>query len=228
MSDIYPNQRSPRFSAAELSYSQVKQMIVNGQLAPGTILSENELAKTLGLSRTPLRQALERLQSERFIYRLPNGRIKVTSLSAAEAEDLFRVRMAMECLVVEEAARNLKPEWAQKLRELAYKITVIAATGLGQELSQLGEEFHYTLVAIASNSYAAWVLSQLRDHIKRYRSIGPNQSPTRRAQAAQEHVKIIELMLSGKTEEARAVMRQHVENSLNTLLIYIKQNLNTK
>src|SRR4051794_21344954 len=97
------------------AYEQVKRMILSGELAPGTFLAERQLAARLGMSKTPVRSALERLESEGFLSISPQQGAVVRDLSSHEISELYEVRMALETFVAGRVAGRLSPAQVQRL-----------------------------------------------------------------------------------------------------------------
>lgn len=213
-----------RATAKDLAYARIKEDILTGRLGPGSSVTEDELAKTLGLSRTPLREAIRALEMEELLVRLPNGRLAVPGIDSTHLRHLFSVRKALERLVVESVCREASDEDIhQALYPIVSGIESALEAGLGGETSRYGEQFHYALVDLSRNRIAARLLVQLRDHIRRYRSIGPAHSPERRAQAAREHISIFRLIKSRQAEEAGRAMEEHIDNGMQVAVRYLDE-----
>ncbi len=214
---------TPRTSVADAVYERLKKMIVEGELAPALSVSETQLAALVGSGRTPLREALKRLEAERLVERMPNGRLTIPTLSAEEARELFAVRSALESLVVEEACRRMTDEWAARLREMERSVEVLAGAGLIAEALRRSDAFHFALVDLAGNSVAKWALDALRGRLQRYRAVAPAHSPEVVLTAAREHLALVELMIAGRAEEASRLMRQHVEIAMRETVPLLKE-----
>lgn len=212
-----------RISGAQLAYERMKAMIGNGEILPGTRISEAEVSALLGLGRTPVREALERLHAEGFVIRSANGRLAVASLSVREAADLFAVRVVLEEMVAEEATRNATPESLDGLRKTVTAMELAASAGLGAEVARYGEEFHYRLLEMAGNAVTKRLLQNLREHIRRYRSVAPKSDIGRCEIAAREHRQIYEAVASRDAEKAGRLMREHLRNSTVALLQSLKE-----
>jgi DNA-binding GntR family transcriptional regulator len=197
-------------------YHALLEAIVRGQLRPGAWLSEANLATQLEVSRTPLREALQRLQSDLLVERGQNGKLYVRGLSSKEARDLYAVRASLEVLTVEEAARNMTGSKLATLEESLERMRLAAEQV--EDVAEGGRDFHDVLLEIAANEITSWVLGQLKPHIDRYRFLSTRTSQERRLQAIREHEEIYEALREGDVESAKSTMRRHIENGRETVL----------
>ncbi len=214
-----------RSGVVDVAYRQLKELIIRSDLPPASSISESELATLIGISRTPLREALRLLTSEGFVCRLSNGRLTVAAISIKEVRELYQVRSSLESLVVEIAASKLTDEWVQRLRGLQRTNEVLAAAGLIAESVKQGDEFHFALVELADNAVATGFLTQLRERLRRYRQIASVHSPNRAITAVREHLEILEMMVAGRPEDAASIMRRHVENSTTALISFLEERM---
>jgi DNA-binding GntR family transcriptional regulator len=197
-------------------YQVLRELIVRSQLKPGAWLSESNLAKQLEVSRTPLREALQRLQSDLLIERGQNGKLYVRGLSCKEASDLYAVRASLEQLTVEEAAANMTGSKLATLEEVLERMKL--ETGQVEAVAEGGREFHDVLLEIADNEITSWVLGQLKPHIDRYRFLSTRTGQERRLQAVREHEEIYGALREGDVESAKAAMKRHIENGRANVL----------
>lgn len=198
-------------------YYALLEAIVRGQLKPGAWLSEASLATQLEVSRTPLREALQRLQSDLLIERGQNGKLYVRSLSSKGARDLYAVRLSLEEMNVGEAAANMTGAKLATLAESLERMRLAASQV--EDVAEGGRDFHDVLLEIAGNEITSWVLGQLKPHIDRYRFLSTRVSQERGLQAVREHEEIYEALRKGDVESAKSAMRRHIENGRETVLI---------
>lgn len=210
--------QSRRVSAGDMTYEHVKRAILDGRLAPGESLVEEPLAEQLGVSRTPLREALQRLVVDELIIRLPNGRLQVAPLSVQQVKELFDVRSLLEGLVAKQAALRITPEAREQLRRVTEAIEAAAREGLTEAVSLHGEEFHTMLYEFSGNRYATRLLTHLKDQVRRYRRIGPVVDAQRPEQASREHRHMFELIAAGQADGVEAAMREHIAASLSAIV----------
>lgn len=215
----------PRTSVADTACRQLKEMIIRGEIGHASSISEADLAARLGVSRTPLREALRELEAQRFVCRLPNGRLDLVAMSTKEVTDLYQVRSVLEGLVVESATQELTDDWAARLAELQRAHEVLATAGLLSEASTQGDAFHYALIQLADNEVASGVLSRIRDRLRTYRQIVNEENPGRALTAAAEHRQVLEMMLARRPEDAGRMMRQHINDGTRTLVSALDRRL---
>jgi DNA-binding GntR family transcriptional regulator len=214
---LEPLQRR-RISAGDIAYEDVKRAILDGRIPPGEALVEENLAEQLQVSRTPLREALQRLVADELVLRLSNGRLQVAPLSVQQVRELFDVRAALEGLVAKQAATQVTPDACEQLRRVTQAIEAAARDGRTEAVSLHGEEFHTILYGLSGNRYVTRLLTQLKDQIRRYRRIGPVVDAQRALQAAKEHRYLFELIASGKADEVETAMRFHIAASLSAVV----------
>jgi DNA-binding GntR family transcriptional regulator len=197
-------------------YHALLEAIVRGQVRPGAWLSEVSLATQLEVSRTPLREALQRLQSDLLIERGQNGKLYVRGLSVKEARDLYAVRASLEELTVEEVAANVTAAKLATLKEILERMR--SAIDQVEDVAEGGRDFHDVLLEIGGNEITSWTLGQLKPHIDRYRFLSTRTSLERGTQAVREHEEIFESLRDGNVEAAKASMKRHIEMGRETVL----------
>ena len=203
-----------RLSTKDLVYLELKNRIIEGFLKPNQSVNEDQLAAELEVSRTPVREAVQRLETEELIIRLPNGRLKVAPISAREVNEIFAVRGLLEGLVAKEAIQKAGDEDIRELGEITVKIVEAAEQDRRSDVVRYGSEFHAFLYRLSGNKTAAKILNQLNDHIARYRRLGPTRNLERSRQAAREHQEMFEAARNRDATLVEELMRRHISNSL--------------
>lgn len=212
-----------RRGARDIAYSQLRQLIVGGELEPGSSVAELELAARLGLSRTPLRESVKALETQGFLTRLPNGRLIVTPLSRRGLLDLFATRLAIERLIVQSVVTEATDsDIEEALGPIATSIRKSLEVPL-PEARHFGERLHYAMAEICPNKVASTILWELRDRIAPYRRIGPDHNPERRRQAARDHLTIYEMVKGRQLYEAVLLLEEHIQRSQETALKYLTE-----
>ncbi len=148
-------------SASEQTYSTLLARIQRGELQPGAFLVESELAATLGVSRTPVREAIRRLAAEGLVRAEGRRRAQVRDFAANEVEELFEIRARLESYAAQRAATRLTPLQLQQLREL--DAAMHALLGSSDDLTvarfaTLNDIFHHTILDAAAARHLAAVL----------------------------------------------------------------------
>jgi DNA-binding GntR family transcriptional regulator len=196
-----------RVSGAHVVYAALRDRITGHDLAPGTRLNETELAASLSVSRTPLREALRMLLAEGLVHQLPTGGMVVAPLDAEDMRELYVVRAALEGVVAREACARLTEADFAELDALIDQMGRLL--DYPAEMLRLGQRFHARLLAAAGNRRAEQLLRQLRGHIDRYQAITATIDP-RRHDAYREHQAILKELRARDADAAEARMRAHV------------------
>lgn len=203
-------------SVSDAVYSAVRQAIIEGRLEAGAVMQESVLARDLGVSRTPLREAMERLRSEALIERTTSGRLRVTTLSTKDAEDAINVREALEGMVGRLVAERFRTsDLVQEDIGPVFEVVRQQAALTGGEdpvrLMTLGDEFHRSIWMLTENDWLVRYLNQILASLRRYRYILWNDS-TRRKQNIVAHEELLRTLAKGDPDEAEHSMRAHIRS----------------
>ncbi|MBP3039818.1 GntR family transcriptional regulator [Bacillaceae bacterium Marseille-Q3522] len=199
----------------DIAYAELKQRIINGELEPGKIIQEESLAEVLGVSRTPLREAIQRLEIEDFLVRQANGRLKVVSVSLMEVEEIFIARSMIEGYIARHAASSASAEDVKKLTVILEKIKQSFLLGFNHDFVTYGFEFHDYLAKISGLYTFAKMLDHLHDHSLRYCRFVSLHGDWN-IKADEEHSLILQQIAEGNKEGAEEAMRDHILSSLST------------
>lgn len=212
--------RSRRLSK-DNTYYALKQKIIDSELEPNQPVHEEKLAALLGVSRTPLREAIQRLENENFLVRQPNGRLRVATVTIKEVEEIFLIRSMLEGYIARSAAKNATDEDIHNLSTIVKKIKQSFQLGDNQNFVSYGFEFHDYLSEISQLTTFEKVLNQLRDHSLRYcRFVSMHGDWSK--QADEGHDLIFQMIAEKNEEGAEQAMRAHILSSLSTALKRIK------
>lgn len=201
------DERGRRRDAGSPTYEQLRSLIVERELPPGTPLSAPELAEQLGVSRTPVREAIATLVVEGLAVRSGTNRTMVAPVSVEELEHVYDTRARLEGLIASDAARRATES---DIAELARQVDLMDR--LRDDYTQVvrfGAEFHDALQRIGGNVLAENLLRIVRGHVDRYRDL-TSQRPGRASQATDEHRAIFEAVRTHDPETAERVMREHI------------------
>jgi DNA-binding GntR family transcriptional regulator len=198
----------PPSSSAERAYEYVKGRLLDGRYAGGTLLSENELARRLGVSRTPVREAFLHLEGEGLLALYPRRGALVVPISASEAEDLLEARMLIEPHCARRAAAH-HTDLGPALREsIAEHEQALAAGGGGFIVAD--RKFHRMIVAANDNPLLTRLYDSLRDRHQRIAATTLAREPTRIARFIAEHREIAAAIERGDSEAAAELTAAHV------------------
>ncbi|GLU46553.1 GntR family transcriptional regulator [Nocardiopsis ansamitocini] len=200
-------------------YETLKEEIVSWRLAPGSLLTEVEIASRVGASRTPIREALARLVREGLVRPLPGRGLVVTEVSVEGVAELFQMREALEIYATRLAARNGSPEVFTDLHE---RLRVVAETpreevGDLTAYYALSQEFDDAVAEATRNSYLRTALHELGGHQVRLRRL-VRRTPDRAFDAAAEHMAICAAIREHDENGAARAVAEHIRISLDAIL----------
>ena len=202
-------------SKGSLAYSELRRLILSGGLAPGSRISQYELAENMQMSITPLREAIRRLSSEGLIIMDTHRDSRVADMSAAEAQELLEIRLSLEPSATELAAHRRTDADIATMRAAAANLLPVTRVW-GEEAITAHREFHRAVYAASHNTTMIKLLDDLWDKSDRYRRIGlelpPGDEP--RTIDLNQHHQILELVIAGDGTGARELARTHIANSL--------------
>lgn len=200
LGDVHPPLR-------ELAATELRRLILSGELAPGSRLVEDRLAERLGVSRNPIREALRALSAEGFVEVLPRRGACVALLSPADAENLFDVRMALEPVGARLAARRGTAQGVLGLRALLAQSQAATEAGELDRLADLNTAFHCAVVALGGNDYLTSVSGPM---VRRAQWVFRHGAAARAPHSWSEHRDLLEAVASGDEGAAEAEARRHV------------------
>lgn len=193
------------------AYRRLLEEIRNGALLPGARLREIELAERMGISRTPVREAIRQLESDGLVAHLPRQGATIRSLDHAEVVELYEMRAVLEGTAARLAARAASDI---ELAELAALNGELAAAPAGAQAREVNRIFHRTLIEAARNRFLIKAMSALQ---KTLLILGPTTlaEPDRAAGAVAEHAAVLDALLARDGAQAEVAMRAHVEAALS-------------
>jgi DNA-binding GntR family transcriptional regulator len=198
--------------AAEKAYSLVKKRILSGKYEPSLRLTEQEIADASGVSRTPVREALRRLQSEGLVRVTANQGAVVTDWSDDDTDDVFELRALLEPYGAARAATRITPEGLERLRALAeaqYRESCERAPGYTGRIGALNSEFHRSLHEFADSARLAMLIPMLVEVPLVMRTFN-KYDKTELVRSASHHLEIVAALEAGDPDWAASIMRSHV------------------
>jgi DNA-binding GntR family transcriptional regulator len=204
--------RIPQRRAAE-AHDRIREMILVGRLAQGSVLSEAELVRQLGMSRTPVREALHRLEAAMYVRPVPGIGYVVIELSELDMINVYRARAVLEGLAAENAATSATRTDLGRLEDLFEEMACAGERGDDGELSRLNGEFHRAIADAGRNSYVLAMLDNIRDVFERLRATALTQ-PRRREASHAEHRELIAALQDRDAVRARELALAHALKAL--------------
>jgi DNA-binding GntR family transcriptional regulator len=200
---------------SELAYARVRELVLTGELAPGTVLNQAILARQIGISTTPLREALRRLAQQGLVELGAHRDARVAPLDATEARDLVELRQDLDPLAAGLAAQR---RTAADLAEMTDSLARLESLPTDPSPAQLTghHRFHAALYRASHNALLVATLDGLWDKTDRYRrhALRAGRSDEEVAQRAEEHRLLVEAVEDRDAAAATDLMRRHVETSL--------------
>ena len=199
-------------------YEILKKRIIEGKLAPGLAINEDEFAKDLYVSKTPLREALRQLEREGLVENIPGRGSTVTHISFQDIREIFELREIIECGAVKRAAMICDVE---KVKAQKKKLEQLHNTGNETENSAWGPEeaVHQFVIRCLNNRKLNETYTDLQNHIIRIRNhFGGRFSSKRRDEKLSEHIEIFDALIQGNIERAEKAVQSHLRNYAAQLL----------
>jgi DNA-binding GntR family transcriptional regulator len=200
----------------ELAYTSVRHAILSGQFRPGDVLREQNLAGKLGVSKTPVREALRELEREGLATSTPHRGVVVVGLSPAAVREIYEMRGALEPLAASLAADRLTEEGAARVRDDLRQMAGAAEARDHEALRLLNVRFHTTLYELCGNARLRRTLLDLQDHVETIRTVEWSV-PGGFEKNHEQHVAIGQAVLGRRPDEAGALMRDHLLRGLELL-----------
>ena len=194
----------------DVVFQTLRQAILRGELKPGERLMEIYLAQKLGVSRTPVREAIRKLELEGLVLMIPRKGAVVAEITISDLEDVLEVRMALEELAVKLACRMITEEQLEQIRILAEEFE---QTLYGEDVgacAQADMKFHEAIYAATGNGRLVQILNNLREQMYRYR-MEYLKDRDAHCQLVQEHAEILEALRARDVERALAASGCHIE-----------------
>ena len=204
------------FTKNDYAYAELQRRILTGVLPAGAVIPQAKLAAEIGVSTTPLREAIRRLSAEGMVELEAHRDARVTPVSANEARHLYQVRENLDPLAAALAARTRTAADIAAISNAFDRLSPIASASDVDALVR-HREFHRTVYRASGNPVLIDILERLWDKADRYRVIGLSHrgdSPDDRSRVTAEHRAIMEAVADGDAERAEALMREHIGNSL--------------
>jgi DNA-binding GntR family transcriptional regulator len=200
---------------SQRAYERVREMVLSGELAPGSVLNQAALAHRLGVSTTPLREALRLLKQQGLVELDAHRDARVTPLDAAEARDLLELRQSLDPLAAGLAAQRRTVEDLERMRAALASLSALRADASPAQLAG-HRTFHAAVYRASHNAVLVEALDGLWDKTDRYRrhALAAGRSEEEVEQRAEEHRALLAAVSDRDAEAAAAIMRAHVETSL--------------
>ncbi len=206
----------------DVVFNALRESILHGELQPGSRLIEVDLAQQLGVSRTPIREAIHKLEQEGLVKMLPRRGARVANISEKNVHDVLEVREALESLAAELAVRRITPQEKIRLRQLEADFSASIGDKNLAVIAQKDEAFHDMIYQATKNQKLQFVISNLREQMYRFRLEYIKDEKSRKL-LVEEHRAIADAIIKGETEQAKAISEVHIQNQEAAILSNLVQ-----
>ncbi len=201
-------------------YGAIREAISDGSLSLNEPLREERLASALGVSRTPVREALVRLTAEGLVELDESGGVRVSALSADDLDEVFALRGALESMALRYACETRDEAGLEELRRIHGASADAVAADDVERLLELNTQFHAALNSLSGKRRLQNLIELLRDQSRRYRVLALYDESERRT-SVDEHGRLIELVAAGDANGAVGLLRTHFERPRQRLVTYV-------
>ncbi|MCI5902685.1 MAG: GntR family transcriptional regulator [Blautia sp.] len=205
----------------DVVFNTLRQAILKGELKPGERLMEIALADKLGVSRTPIREAMRKLELEGLVVMIPRRGAQVANITEKDLNDVLEVRIALESMAIEKACKRMTEEQMLKMRRAEKDFERVMAEGNLVRIAEADVEFHEIIYQAADNARLYQVLSNLREQMYRYRVEYLKEEDTRN-QLIREHEELSRAIRERDVEKAQELSFRHLENQRQAIIRSIR------
>lgn len=208
----------------DVVFENLRNAIRTGILKPGQRLMEIHLAEQLGVSRTPVRDAIRKLELEGYVIMMPRRGTYVANLSIRDVNEVFEIRTALDSLVSGLAAQRITDEELEDLQRLLVEIGKYIEKNDMDKIVEIDTRFHDVLYKASRNNRLVGIISNLREQLTSYRTKSMSY-PGRLRATLEEHRRIVDAIAQGNPVEAQKAAEDHMEKSEQTLLKSMKDTM---
>ena len=195
----------------EMAYERLKDALQHAELQPGEVLSETRLSRALGISRTPVREALHQLAQEGLVQVIPGRAVTVAAPSVRSVMDVVHLRLLLEPELVRLATETIADDEIKGLITTVEKMDVACRSGDHLSWSRADTDFHDILGRACPNRLLAEVVIQMRNRAHHLANIDSQTNPARLTQCTVEHREIADCISARNAEGASQAVREHIE-----------------
>ncbi|MEY8394452.1 GntR family transcriptional regulator [Lachnospiraceae bacterium 45-P1] len=209
----------------DVVFKTLRQAILKGELEPGERLMEIQLAERLGVSRTPIREAIRKLELEGLVLMIPRKGAEVAKISENNLRDVLEVRRSLEELAIDLACQRMTPEELLELTKTEELFSQAIREGDAMRIAQTDERYHEIIYNSTKNDKLVQILNNLREQMYRYR-LEYIKDENKRQILLVEHDQIIKALALRHVHEAKIAIREHIDNQEITILKNLKEQEN--
>lgn len=212
------------YSLGSRVFHMIRENILSGKYKKDEELKEKTIGEELGVSRTPVREALRQLELEGLVTIIPNKGAYVVGISQEDIKDIYEIRCRLEGLCARWAAKNITPEQLDELEENIFLSDFHAGKGNAEQLVELDNKFHEVLYSASNSRELRHVLSDFHHYVQRVRRITLADGH-RAVDSNEEHRKIVEALKQHDADLAEKLANQHIKSTIENMDRYGWDNL---
>ncbi|MGN1266955.1 MAG: GntR family transcriptional regulator [Dorea sp.] len=209
----------------DVVFNTLRQAILRGELKQGERLMEIQLANKLGVSRTPVREAIRKLELEGLVLMIPRKGAEVAEITEKSLKDVLEIRKALEELAVQLACEKITKEELVELKKAGEDFKQVLASKDITEIAEADVRFHDVIYMATDNQKLISLLNNFREQMYRYR-VEYLKKKEVHAQLIAEHDAIVESVTKRNKEKATEIICQHIDNQVNTVVNVIRKKNN--
>lgn len=209
----------------DVVFKTLRQAILKGELEPGERLMEIQLAERLGVSRTPIREAIRKLELEGLVLMIPRKGAEVARISESNLRDVLEVRRSLEELAIDLACQRMTPEELEELKMVQEKFALAIRSGDAMQIAETDERYHEIIYLSTKNEKLVQILNNLREQMYRYR-LEYIKDEDKRQILLIEHEHILKALSLRHVQEAKQAVREHIDNQEITIRKNLKEQEN--
>lgn len=206
----------------DVIFETLRKAIISGDIKPGERLMEVSLAEQMGVSRTPVREAIRRLEAEGLVTMVPRKGTHVSELSSKDIIDVLEVRGVLDKLATKLAAKRIQPQQIRALESIHKQFVSCIEKENFENAVRKDIEFHDAIYAASGNSRLIGVLASLREHIFRFRVLYLRDLNIAE-HVEQEHQQILDALKEGNAELASELSEKHIRNQMDSIIEALNQ-----
>lgn len=206
----------------DVVFNTLRDAILTGKLVPGERLMENQLAEKLGVSRTPVREALRMLELENLVELVPRKGAQVLDMSEKDIVNILEVRSALEGLATALACKKMTKEELQQLKELEEDFEKAVTDDDVEQFVDIDEDFHDMIFAATENDKLINIFRNLRIQLYRYRMAQAKNNETSMSTIVAHHRSIIRAIENHDGEEGASIAHGHIKYQTESILRFVR------
>ncbi|KPU44199.1 HTH-type transcriptional regulator McbR [Oxobacter pfennigii] len=218
---LFKNDGTEKYSLRGKIFSILRQQILDGKYQSGDSLVETKLAEELGVSRTPIREAIRQLELEGLVDSVPNKGVIVKGITEKDIEDIYTIRKVLEGLAAKWAVEKFTEEELTELKDIFDLMEFYTRKNDIEQVAKLNTRFHEVIFKATKSSVLQNILTDFQYYVQwvRYESL---RTPGRPQEALEEHKQIIDAFINRDAENAERLVTQHIINSSRNLMNIMK------